>query len=132
LSDGDSAIVMVGWLMRGQDYPIGPVEPRIFDKLRQLCDARWVSLLPATAGFHECELCQFDPARMHGEVILPGEGCVYVAPRGIVHYIARHWFCPPEAFQHAVTACPPVGGMAYKQALLANGGRSLIRKAASA
>jgi hypothetical protein len=52
---------------------------------------------------------------------------IYVAPVGILHYIAAHWYKPPMAFVEAVMACPPMQSMAYKRELLANGGRVLMR-----
>jgi hypothetical protein len=64
---------------------------------------------------------------MTGEVYLPGQGCIYVAPTGIVHYISAHWYKPPTPFLEAVLACPPMGSMTYKKAILQNAGRSLLR-----
>ena len=48
---------------------------------------------------------------------------------GITHYIAAHWYRPPDVFLEAVRACPPMRSMDYMKALLANGGRGLVRRA---
>lgn len=83
----------------------------------------------AAAGYHECELCQFEPALLKDEMYIPGKGCIYAAPGGIVHYIAAHWYRPPDTFVEAVLACPPMRSMEYKRALMANGGRALVAAA---
>jgi DNA-binding transcriptional ArsR family regulator len=48
---------------------------------------------------------------------------VYVAPIGIPHYVAAHWYRPPTEFIEAVMRCPEYGSTAYEAALTeANGG----------
>jgi hypothetical protein len=120
----DPAILAVGWLGPGVDYPTGPVPREAFDRLQELCRRPWQPLV--SAGPHFCELCQFPPG-WTGEVYVPGEGCIYVAPTGIVHYVAAHWYRPPDVFLKAALDCPPMASMAYRRAFLANGGRGLIR-----
>src|SRR5215831_5202362 len=44
----------------------------------------------------------------------------------IIDGIAVPWQCPPQIFIDAVLVCPPITGMAYERALLANGGRNLV------
>ena len=48
---------------------------------------------------------------------------MYAAPVAVVHYIAAHWYCPPQIFIDAVLACPQMASMEYKKALLDSGGR---------
>jgi hypothetical protein len=121
----DPAVLAIGWINRAIGYPTGETEPAAYRKLAELCRNPW---LPAvSAGFHNCELCQYDGARMKDEVYIPGRGCIYVAPTGIVHYISAHWYRPPTLFLEAVLACPPMRSMEYKKAILENGGRSLVR-----
>ena len=81
----------------------------------------------AAGGAHTCALCQCDAPQFSANLFVPYQGKVYVAPVAIVHYIAAHWYVPPAVFIAAVEACPPVQSMAYKKALLANGGRALLR-----
>ena len=91
-------------------------------------------------GHHECELCPVQADRLEtfderhrierdGLVVdfgatnlfVPGEGCVYVAPSMIVHYVDSHNYEPPTAFWQAVMKCPEMGSEAYKEALVVNG-----------
>ena len=54
---------------------------------------------------------------------VPGNGIVYVAPTGIPHYVAAHWYLPPTEFIEAVMRCPEYGSTAFEAALTeANGG----------
>jgi len=123
----EPSILAVGWIGREIGYPIGETDPAVFGKLEQLCRNPWRPF--ATAGHHQCDLCQFHNARFTGEVYVPGAGCVYVAPIGILHYIGAHRYQPPEMFMEAVLACPPMRSIDYMKALLANGGRSLVAAA---
>jgi hypothetical protein len=52
---------------------------------------------------------------------VPADGCVYVAPSMIAHYLDVHSYEPPAAFWKAVMNCPEMGSGAYRQALIANG-----------
>lgn len=117
----------VGWL--GRDYPQGPVPVAFYRKLAELCAAPWQPAV--AAGVHACALCQYDGPHSSGALYVPseGEGLIYVAPMAITHYIASHWYQPPPAFIAAVLACPPMRSMAYHRALLACGGRALVRQA---
>jgi hypothetical protein len=52
---------------------------------------------------------------------VPADGCVYVAPSMIVHYVDVHRYEPPAVFWEAVMNCPEMASETYKQALIANG-----------
>ncbi len=52
---------------------------------------------------------------------------LYVAPSLILHYIDAHGYAPPDQFQRAVMECPPMKSMPYLRALLANGGRGIVK-----
>jgi hypothetical protein len=52
---------------------------------------------------------------------VPAEGCVYVAPSMIAHYVDVHSYEPPAVFWGAVMNCPEMGSETYRQALIANG-----------
>jgi hypothetical protein len=75
---------------------------------------------------HHCGLCQFEPPRFTSNVFVPFENRIFVAPVAITHYIAAHWYQPPEIFINAVLACPEMNSMQYKKAILANGGAVLL------
>jgi hypothetical protein len=121
----DPSFLAVGWLDIDMPYAQGESSPEVFARLLELCAHPWRPFV--ACGFHECSLCQFDPARFSGELFVPGDKCIFVAPVGIVHYVARHWYEPPAVFAEAVLLCPPTRSMAYKRALLANGVRKLLK-----
>jgi hypothetical protein len=52
---------------------------------------------------------------------VPADGCVYVAPSMIAHYVDMHRYEPPAVFWEAVTNCPDMASQTYKQALISNG-----------
>ncbi|MGV3549715.1 DUF7919 family protein [Rhizobium sp.] len=121
----ETVLFGVGWLSRDVKYPTGEVAPDFYAKLTELCRNPWQPFV--AAGFHHCDLCQFDGARFKDELYVPGQGHIFVAPLGITHYIAAHWYLPPPLFVQAVLDCPPMRSMDYKKKLLANGGRGLTR-----
>lgn len=117
-------LLAVGWLGRHQEFRKGPVEDSAYRKLQALAVNLWQPF--ATAGRHECDLCQYEGARFSGNIFVPFDGVIYVAPAGILHYIATHWYQPPPIFMLAVRECPAMNSTDYKKAILANGGRLLV------
>lgn len=118
------ALVAVGWLST-DDFVRGRVPLDFFCKLKALCVEPWQPV--AAAGRYACELCQFDAPSFSDNLFIPHQGQIFIAPVAITHYIAAHHYLPPEVFIVAVMECPPTHSMAYKKALLANGGRSLVK-----
>ena len=49
-------------------------------------------------------------------LFVPGEGCVYVAPSLIAHYIRTHGYAPPGEFVEAVLQCPEMHSEEYLKA----------------
>src|SRR5712675_9636 len=82
------------------------VSKQLFCKLQELCSTPWQPI--ASAGFHVCELCQFDAPAFSDNVFVPHRGKIYVAPVAILHYISAHWYRPPPIFIDAVLTCPPI------------------------
>jgi hypothetical protein len=135
----------VGWLARKQAFSQGDISPAFLRQLRKLLVAPWQPFI--LMGFHQCELCPVSRLPRFEEILLgsykergdavpegkanlfvPGEGCVYVAPELIVHYIDAHRYKPPDEFIRAVMECPPTRTAKYQgRLLLANDGRSLAR-----
>jgi hypothetical protein len=92
-------------------------------------------------GRHECEFCPEGAKKdleayyrrhkfeRHGLAVdfgannlyVPGDGCIYVAPSMIVHYVDVHRYEPPVAFWEAVMKCPEMSSESYRQALIVNG-----------
>jgi len=119
------ALIAVGWLDSEDDYPRGTVSEEFFLKLKSLCRAPWQPVV--SGGYHLCSLCQFDAPTFSDNLFVPHGGKIYVTPVAIVHYIAAHRYLPPPVFIEAVLVCPPIKSMEYKRAILANGGRGLLR-----
>ena len=93
-----------------------------------MCNDPWQPSV--CAGFHECELCQFEAeARGAANLFIPSDGLIYVGPELIVHYVNAHGYAPPEAFCRAVLACPPMRSVAFLRAIASCGGRGLVRPA---
>lgn len=127
----DTALLAVGWLDSQHSFQKGRVDRAFFDALSRLLENPWQPF--ATAGRHGCELCTFTggPAEIRvGEVTIavgaanvfvPSDDGVFVAPSLIVHYIDAHEYVPPDAFQRAVIACPPMRSIDYLKALRSHG-----------
>ena len=118
-------LLAIGWLDRDVEYPKGAVSDEFFEKLDSLCKAPWQPAV--SAGMHQCNLCQFDGPRFGSNVYVPGNGNLYFAPAAVAHYVAVHWYLPPREFIEAVLACPPMRSVQYYKALLANGGRAILK-----
>lgn len=128
----------VGWLSRHKPFTQGDVSKMFFQKLCELLHNAWNPT--PTGGFHFCEFCRFTggPERsLFGDYVVrgqssprlyvPGDGYLYVSPTSINHAIDAHGYMPPDAFCEAVLQCPPMRSIAYFKAVLANGGRDLVR-----
>ncbi len=128
----------VGWLARGESFATGEVSELVFEKLCELLVNPWNPAYPA--GFHSCELCRFTggmgqaqfksfviSGQSASSLFIPGDGVIYVSPSSITHYIDAHAYQPPEEFCEAVLRCPPMRSTGYFKALLANGGREMVK-----
>ena len=121
------APLAVGWLERGHPFPTGPVAPEVFARLTELLANPWHPPF-AAAGYHECDLCLYQPeARGTRNLWIPGDRVLYVCPELVPHYMNAHGYAPPPEFCRAVLDCPPIRSMAYLKRLLECGGRSLVK-----
>jgi len=50
-------------------------------------------------------------------LFVPGTEEVFVTPGGVLHYIEDHSYLPPASFLLAVSRCPDVDSIGYRQAL---------------
>jgi hypothetical protein len=108
----EDVLISIGWLDGTQDYVRGVVSHEFFRALVRLLDDPWQ---PAVfAGRAPCPLCQFSG----GPAALSFEGS---RPSLVAHYIDAHGYVPPQEFQRAVLACPPMGSLEYRKALLERG-----------
>jgi hypothetical protein len=119
----DDALVAVGWLDSGHDFPSGPVDLEFFERLEMFTRRPWRPIV--WLGGHECNLCQHQGPISSADLFIPYDGRIFAAPDGIVHYISAHWYRPPDEFIEAVMACPGMGSAEYGAALVANGAPEL-------
>jgi len=80
-------------------------------------------------GLHACSLCEGSEELLliHSDInlFIPSEGCVFVAPGAIDHYIVEHMYKPPEEFLNALLNCPNPTSSLYDDALKkSNAGQS--------
>lgn len=130
-------LIAVGWLDPVEPFIQGPLSADVFKKLTELLVNPWQ---PGIAmGRHECGFCRFSggPAVFRldnfevqlgaSNVFIPADGFLYAAPSLILHYIDSHGYSPPEDFQRAVLACPPMRSVDYLRAVLRNGPEGFAR-----
>ncbi len=122
----------VGYLYRGGTFSMGATPTAAYEALKVLIDFDLNPIGVASAGMHQCGVCQFDgPFGKSIDIWIPHGSTMFVCPTLVTHYIAAHRFLPPSDFLDAVLACPDMQSMEYKKAFLSAGG-SEIRKLISA
>ena len=125
--EDSSSLRAIGWLEKGHDFPTGSTPTDIYHKLKELLHDPWQPCV--FSGFHKCSLCQFEgEAQGEMNLFIPGDGCVYVCPELILHYINAHAYTPPADFCTAVLACPDPRSIGYKKALFGNGLKPKLRE----
>lgn len=93
----DGKAVNVGWLAPSTHTPTTGEAPQSFlERLKVL------PIGHPYRGWHVCEWCKRESG--NGDVRVPGDGVVYVAPALIAHYVEVHGYLPPQAFIDAVLA----------------------------
>ncbi|HJK89168.1 MAG TPA: hypothetical protein RMH85_01925 [Polyangiaceae bacterium LLY-WYZ-15_(1-7)] len=71
------------------------------------------------------------PLHVRGADVPLGAALLFVpdgSPLLVAHSIDAHAYRPPDVFLEALRACPPTRSIAYRRALLASGGRTLLRR----
>jgi hypothetical protein len=107
--DGSQA-VNVGWLEKGQPFPVGETSEDFRSKLAKLCQQAGrrrvgqIEVYVGTCGIHECDFCSDPSAVSSTEIRIRGSMRVYAAPQLIHHYVAVHGYLPPSEFIDAVVA----------------------------
>ena len=113
--DSGPLVRAIGWLSAGHPFSRGVSPPEFVEKLRALC-ARWARSTealgwPAAGGPHRCDFCATFMAA--GNLGVPAENVLFVAPEMVIHYVEAHQYSPPQAFIDAVMACPLPGTPEY-------------------
>lgn len=106
-----SLLVNFGWLDDEHEYPRGPVEAELVERLLRLA-SRYTNSM---RGYHRCPFCKdrkHISMRVDDEDVYLGSAEVrvtfgdatYIAPSLVPHYIAVHRYKPPEAVLQAIEA----------------------------
>ncbi len=118
--DDSPDVRAIGWLDGEHPFATGAVAPEFLEAIRRHIEEAWAPV--RTCGVHFCEVCaRARPGeRRHaagGNLWIPAQEYVYVAPELILHYIEAHQYRPPDAFVAAVLVCPPQGSEEYMRLL---------------
>ena len=116
-------LLAVGWLEREQLATHGDSPDQLLPRLRQHIEGASDAQPHINfRGLHICTLCVQAEESLkdsHVNLLIPGDGKVYAAPAGIVHYIESHKYLPPAEFTEAVLRCPKYGSFEFYERLLA-------------
>jgi len=118
-------LLAIGWLEEPHPFPTGQVPAPLVSKLRALVAQTKAEYRQfGFRGIHVCSLCSSkqqgsprEPGWSQENLFVPGAEEVFVTPGGILHYIEDHSYLPPSSFLAAVSCCPDVDSIAYRQAL---------------
>jgi hypothetical protein len=104
--------VNVGWMELGRPLPIGLVSPYLIQKLAKLVESHGVNHMMGDEfcsfclkgrKWHEVEEAEWKTIPGGSfEIMVPGDGVVYMAPELIVHYVRVHDYLPPLEFREAL------------------------------
>lgn len=105
----------IGWLSDQHPFTTGNVPPEFLARLKIFCEKWQDGLIPLNwpifMGCHTCELC--GRRRSDGNIGVPAEALLYVAPDMIAHYVEVHNYLPPAEFIEAVLNAPLPGTSEY-------------------
>ncbi|MCB9760521.1 MAG: hypothetical protein H6739_11835 [Alphaproteobacteria bacterium] len=116
-------LLAVGWLDRGHGHPQGEAPPELRPALLEMIEsARSLFSHLGYRGLHTCSFCLADGvteriATSRVNLLIPGDGVVWAATGGILHYLDAHAYLPPQPFIEAAVACPEYGSPAWFAAL---------------
>src|SRR6516164_3686481 len=120
-------LLAIGWLQQPHRFETGAIPASLLTKLKEMAEqTQWSYSAFSFRGLHGCSFCSdSEPCSRgipgsHVNLFAPGEGIVYVAPAGIVHYIEAHSYLPPAEFLKAAQECPDCTSAAYRAALCAS------------
>jgi len=110
-----------GWLEHPHAFPKAKAPAGFISRLRTLLQLTQESLPHYQfRGVHECSVCVAEgneppssPGWSQGNLLIPGDGEIFAAPGGVVHYVEDHRYAPPNRFVSAVLGCPDIGTDEY-------------------
>lgn len=88
----------VGWIGVARGYSSGICPEEVVNFLRRACAHSKYHL--SLEKYTSCDLC--GEQLRDAEIRVQGRDCVFASPAGVLHYIERHHYLPPDSFQHAV------------------------------
>jgi hypothetical protein len=120
----------IGWLEHPHHFSTGATPPPLVSKLQNLVQQTHATFTHYNfRGVMFCSICKSEgftspgPIWSQENIFVPGDGAVYVAPGGVVHYVEAHSYLPPREFIDAVLKCPDYNSSEFRDALrAANGG----------
>lgn len=120
----------IGWLEHPHQFDTGATPSGLAARLQMLVkQGRSAYSHYNFRGVKFCSICKSagldspGPIWSQENIFVPGNGVVYIAPGGIVHYVEAHSYLPPREFIDAVFSCPKYGSHEFRDALhAANGG----------
>lgn len=106
----------VGWLGNSQSFPQG-ASPVSFVRRLRLFTKRWYFSTKELwwgifRGLHTCEIC--GQADGFGNIGVPNDSLLWVAPAMISHYVETHHYLPPQKFVRAVLQSALPGTAEYR------------------
>jgi len=116
-------LLAVGWIETGHKFPIGLSPEWLLRKIADMRHSMSTTFISQKfRGLHQCSIC---PGKdflqdSHINLFVPGNGCVYLAPGRIDHYIELHKYRPPSEFIDALAICPDPTQSDYFSALRAS------------
>ena len=120
----------IGWLESPHSFDQGRAPRAFVDRFAALVEQTKSCFAQHTfRGLHGCDQCvAAGTAGWHAiatsavNVLVPGHAEVFAATGGLLHYVDKHAYLPPQVFIDAVMSCPPCDSVAYLDALgVANG-----------
>ena len=122
----------VGWLEYPHQFNTGATPNELVPRLEMLIkQTRTAYSHYSFRGMMDCSICKSTGLHSPGpiwsqeNILVPGNGAVFAAPGGIVHYVEVHSYRPPKEFIDAVLKCPDCDSREYRDALYsANGGNA--------
>jgi len=114
----------IGWLDHSKGFAKGKTPASVYHALSELLKDPYFPY--ASPGVHFCNLCPYPNVGGTRNLLIPGNGFLYLCPELILHYITAHRYKPPEDFCQAALDCPSTNSMEYREKLLQNGGRKLV------
>lgn len=94
--------VHVGWLGTWRPHQKGATTSEFRERLARFCASPTI----LHRGMFSCRqgICKLRPKSEYGygEIVVVGDGVVFLAPSLIAHYVERHDYLPPAEFVEAV------------------------------